>query len=65
MGGAFSPVGRAEHTVRGTHILLVDDVLSTGSTAGEAASTLIDMGAESVTLIAFARALLSRSGRVV
>ena len=61
--GAFSPVGRSEQTVRGAHILLVDDVLTTGSTAGEAASTLTEMGAESVTLIAFARALPSRSRR--
>ena len=61
--GAFSPVGRAERTVRGAQILLVDDVLTTGSTAGEAASTLTEMGAESVTLIAFARALPSRSER--
>ncbi len=62
--GAFTPVGRAERMVRGAHILLVDDVLTTGSTAGEAASTLTEMGAEAVTLIAFARALPSISRRV-
>jgi predicted amidophosphoribosyltransferase len=37
--------------------VLVDDVLTTGATASEAASTLVEMGAASVTLATYARAL--------
>ena len=43
--------------VEGADVLLVDDVLTTGATAGEAAGVLSDAGAASVALIAFARAL--------
>jgi ComF family protein len=57
--GAFTLARRAERRLRGAHVLLVDDVLTTGSTAGEAATTLAAGGATSVTLIAFARALPS------
>lgn len=57
--GVFVPVRGVERTLRGAHVLLVDDVLTTGSTAGEAATTLTEIGAASVTLVAFARALPS------
>jgi predicted amidophosphoribosyltransferase len=43
--------------VRGADVLLVDDVLTTGATASEAAAALADLEAASVTLLAFARAL--------
>lgn len=44
--------------LQGTHMLLVDDVLTTGTTACETADTLITGGAECVTLVACARTLL-------
>jgi predicted amidophosphoribosyltransferase len=43
--------------VAGCHVLLVDDVLTTGATASEAALSLASMGAAGVTLLTYARAL--------
>ncbi len=54
--GVFAP-GASSGDVAGVRVLLVDDVLTTGSTAAEAAVTLASMGASCVTLVAFARAL--------
>jgi ComF family protein len=55
--GVFAPAPPSGACVVGAHALLVDDVLTTGATASEAASALIGMGARAVTLLAFARAL--------
>lgn len=55
--GVFAPATPGSPSVVGAHVLLVDDVLTTGATASEAASALVDMGARGVTLLAFARAL--------
>jgi predicted amidophosphoribosyltransferase len=45
---------------RGAHILLVDDVLTTGATALECAAALAGAGIRCVTVITFARALDAR-----
>ncbi len=50
--GAFQAV---EPVVRGKHILLIDDVLTTGATLTESAETLYRAGAQSVTAFCLAR----------
>jgi ComF family protein len=52
--GAFAPTG---HRFRG-RVLVVDDVFSTGSTAGDCARALRQAGASQVVVLTLARALL-------
>jgi ComF family protein len=59
--GAFGPCAQGFGDLDGAHVLLVDDVLTTGATAAEAAVTLSRAGAATITIVAFARALPSRS----
>ena len=54
--GVFA-AGPAVRAVQGCPVLLVDDVLTTGATASEAASVLLEQGASAVHLMTFARAL--------
>lgn len=51
MAGAF----RVRGNVKGLRILLVDDVMTTGATAGACANVLKRAGAKSVTLLTLAR----------
>ncbi len=50
--GAFRAAG-----VAGRHILLLDDIVTTGATAGSCASALLSAGAADVKVICFGRAL--------
>lgn len=52
LGGAFATVTEAP-----AHVLLVDDVLTTGATAAECARQLIDAGARRVDVCTVARSL--------
>jgi len=62
--GAFVPNSGMDRSLKGAHVILVDDVLTTGSTAVAAATALDEMGAFGVTLVTFARALpFRRSGQ--
>ena len=58
--GAFRLRGGFEELVQGKRILLVDDVLTTGATAGECARVLKRAGAETVDLLTLARVVRPR-----
>jgi ComF family protein len=60
VAGAFALMEGARDHVRGAHVLLVDDVLTTGATAAECALTLAAAGACCVSILTFARALDAR-----
>jgi ComF family protein len=52
VAGAFG----AARALRGEHLVLVDDVVTTGATASACASALREAGAASITVLALARA---------
>lgn len=60
VAGAFRVTKDAEPLIRGAHPLLIDDVLTTGATAAECATTLVEAGARCVSVLTFARALDGR-----
>ncbi len=60
VAGAFRVRRGAEAMLHGAHVLLIDDVLTTGATAAECAVTLVAAGARCVTVVTFARALDAR-----
>jgi ComF family protein len=53
--GAFALEPRRAAEIRGRHVALVDDVMTTGATAAEAAGVLLRAGAERVDVWVFAR----------
>jgi ComF family protein len=53
---AMSSAGGVRERVRGLHIVLLDDVLTTGATLNACAATLFDAGARTVSYVTFGRA---------
>jgi ComF family protein len=60
VAGAFRVVAAHEKDLRDAHVILVDDVLTTGATIIECARTLTDAGVRCVSALTFARALDAR-----
>lgn len=56
VSGAFAVPVSERPTIRGAHLVLVDDVITTGATLGECAATLFDAGARIISIVTFGRA---------
>lgn len=56
VAGAFGLVAGAAQELAGEHVLVVDDVLTTGATVTACAQALVDAGARCVSVLTFARA---------
>ena len=56
VSGAFAVPATERRTIRGAHLVLVDDVVTTGATLGECAAALFDAGARIVSIVTFGRA---------
>ncbi len=56
VAGAFRATAGARATLRGAHIILVDDVITTGSTLNACADTLFEAGARILSYVTFGRA---------
>jgi ComF family protein len=56
VSGAFRAAPSARASLRGAHVVLVDDVVTTGATLSECAATLFEGGARIVSIVTFGRA---------
>ncbi len=56
VSGAFRAPQSARARLRGAHVILVDDVITTGATLSECATTLFESGARIISLVTFGRA---------
>ncbi len=56
VAGAFMVAQTARQDVRGKHLVLLDDVVTTGSTLGACARALFDAGARTISYMTFGRA---------
>jgi ComF family protein len=56
VAGAFTVIGAYRARVRGAHVILVDDVITTGATMNACAAAMFAAGARSVAYLTFGRA---------
>ncbi len=56
VSGAFRAVRTAREALRGAHLVLVDDVVTTAATLNACAAALVDGGARIISYVTFARA---------
>jgi ComF family protein len=56
VSGAFRATHHARERLKGAHVVLVDDVITTGATLSECASTLFESGARIISIVTFGRA---------
>jgi ComF family protein len=56
VAGAFTIAQKARQELRGKHLVLLDDVVTTGSTLGACARALFDAGARTISYMTFGRA---------
>jgi ComF family protein len=56
VAGAFTVMGAYRARVRGAHLILVDDVITTGATMNACAAAMFAAGARSVAYLTFGRA---------
>jgi ComF family protein len=56
VSGAFRAALNARERLKGAHVVLVDDVVTTGATLSECATTLFESGARIISIVTFGRA---------
>jgi ComF family protein len=56
VSGAFRPADSARKTLRGAHVIVVDDVVTTAATLNACAAALCEGGARIVSFVTFGRA---------